>query len=90
MLLTINIGRIPKTISGEKSVKKLIRPKAITLRNPTGLRGSLALLSLFFVYEPKGKLTIFDILEDYRGYQKFDEVWQAYKELETEGSLPKE
>jgi hypothetical protein len=41
-------------------------------------------------YEPKGKLTIFDILEDYRGYQQFDEVWQAYKELETEGSLPKE
>jgi hypothetical protein len=36
-------------------------------------------------YEPKGKLTIFDILGDYRGYQKFDDVWQAYKELEAEG-----
>lgn len=39
-------------------------------------------------YEPKGKLTIFDILGDYRGYQKFNEVWQAYKELEAEGALP--
>jgi hypothetical protein len=38
-------------------------------------------------YAPTGKLTVFDILEDYRGYQKFDLVWQAYKELETEGSL---
>jgi hypothetical protein len=41
-------------------------------------------------YEPTGRLTLFDILEDYRGYQKFDEVWQAYKELEAEGSLPTE
>ena len=41
-------------------------------------------------YAPTGRLTVFEILEDYRGYQKFDEVWQAYKELKTEGSLPTE
>ena len=48
-------------------------------------------------YEPKGKLTIFDILEDYRGYQQFEQVWQAYKELESSeidsiihGQLPME
>jgi hypothetical protein len=41
-------------------------------------------------YEPKGKLTIFDILGDYRGYQQFDDVWQAYKELEREESIPTE
>lgn len=38
-------------------------------------------------YEPTGRLTVFDILEDYLGYQKFEKVWQAYKELEAEGSL---
>lgn len=38
-------------------------------------------------YAPTGRLTIFDILEDYRGYQNFDDVWLAYKELEAEGSL---
>jgi hypothetical protein len=36
-------------------------------------------------YEPTGRLTAFDILEDYRGYQKFDDVWLAYKELKAEG-----
>jgi hypothetical protein len=41
-------------------------------------------------YEPTGRLTVFDILEDHRGYQKFDYVWQTYKELEAEGSLPTE
>ena len=41
-------------------------------------------------YKPRGKLTIFDILEDYRGYQQFEDVWQAYKELEEEGSLSTE
>jgi hypothetical protein len=41
-------------------------------------------------YEPKCRLTIFDILEDYRGYQKFDEVLRAYTELEAEGELAKE
>jgi hypothetical protein len=39
-------------------------------------------------YEPRGKLTVFDILRDYRGYQQFEDVWRAYKELEAEGSLP--
>jgi hypothetical protein len=39
-------------------------------------------------YEPTDKLTVFDILEDYRGYKKFDGVWLAYNELEAEGSLP--
>jgi hypothetical protein len=39
-------------------------------------------------YEPTGTLTVFDILEDYHGYQKFEDVWQAYKELEVERSLP--
>jgi hypothetical protein len=41
-------------------------------------------------YGPAGRLTVFDILEDHRGYQKFDCVWQTYKELEAEGSLPTE
>ena len=35
-------------------------------------------------YEPTGKLTVFDILEDYRGYQQFEKVWQAYKKIEAE------
>ena len=41
-------------------------------------------------YPPTGRLTVFDILEDYRGYEKFDDVWQAYKELEAKGSLSTE
>lgn len=48
-LLTINKGRIPKTISVEKSVKKLTRPKAMTLCNLTSLLESVELLSLFLV-----------------------------------------
>lgn len=38
-------------------------------------------------YEPTGRLTVFDILEDYRSYPQFDDVWRAYKELEAEGLL---
>lgn len=41
-------------------------------------------------YAPTGRLTVFDILEDYRGYQEFEQVLQAYKELEKEGSLSTE
>jgi hypothetical protein len=41
-------------------------------------------------YEPTGRLTVFDILGDYQGYQQFDDVWRAYKELKKEGSLPTE
>ena len=33
-------------------------------------------------YEPIGRRTVFDILEDYKGYQQFEEVYQAYKELQ--------
>ena len=41
-------------------------------------------------FKPTGRLTVFDILEEYRGYHQFDDVWQAYKELKEEGSLPTE
>jgi hypothetical protein len=41
-------------------------------------------------YEPTGRLMVIDILGDYRGYQEFEDVWRAYKELEKEGSLPME
>lgn len=41
-------------------------------------------------YELSGRLTVFDILEDYRGYQQFEDVWRAYKELEAEEALPTE
>jgi len=47
-------------------------------------------ISKYFLGFIAGRLTVFEILEDYRGYQKFDEVWQAYKELKAEGSLPTE
>ena len=36
-------------------------------------------------YAPTGQLTVFDILEDYRGYEKFEDVLRVYKELEAEG-----
>jgi hypothetical protein len=41
-------------------------------------------------YAQIGKLTVFDILEDYRGYKQFEEILRAYKELEAEGVLAKE
>jgi hypothetical protein len=36
-LVTMNKGNIPKIISVEKSVKKLTKPRATTLRIPIGL-----------------------------------------------------
>jgi hypothetical protein len=48
------------------------------------MRGIRTNLFECLFYEPTGRLTVFDILGDYRGYQQFKEAWQAYKELDAE------
>ena len=44
-LLTMNNGKIPKTISVEKSVKKLTKPSIKTLRIPKEVQGVSFVLS---------------------------------------------
>lgn len=55
--------------------------------SPKGIHewGSIECVPDCRYYEPTGRLTVFDILDDYQGYKQFEQVLQVYKELEAEG-----